>query len=121
MLGLEALDQRGRVDLARRAGDIDGDAPVLAAIADVRRPEPLDLAEAGDALRRSDAHLVLEAGEERQVARACVDAAEADVVELRAREEKADRREEAGERRHDRGADAELRRERAAWIGPAPP
>ena len=33
-------------------------------------------------------------------------------MELRAREEQPDGREEAGERRHDRGADAELGRER---------
>ena len=92
----------------RRPGDVDGDVPVLSAVADVGRPEPLHLAEAGHPLSEIGAHLSFQPREPGQVGCPRVDAAEADVVKLRPGEQQADGREEAGERRHDRGAHAEL-------------
>ena len=90
MLRLEPLDQpldRVTLDLA---GEVDRDAPVLPAVADVGRahpfPRPLPVAHPALEVR---AHLDLEPAQPRDVGVARVDAAEPHVMELRAREEKA--------------------------------
>src|SRR5439155_12556786 len=77
--------------------------PALAAIADV-----------GDALPlvRVTAHLLVETPQGVEVWPARIDPAEAYVVPLGAGMEQAERREEPRDRRHDRGAHAELGGER---------
>ena len=96
-----------RVELA---GQLDRDAPALAAVADVGDAPPLGLAvdprrEVARACRRRG-------GERVEVGLARADPAEADVVVLGPREQQPGGGEEPGERRHDRRARAELGRER---------
>ena len=119
MLVLEALDEPGDPGRVELAGQLDRDAPALAAVADVGDAAPLGLAV--DARREVLAHLRVEALERVEVGLARADPAEAHVVVLGPREQKAGRGEEAGERRHDRRRVPSSAASAAAWTGPDPP
>ena len=99
VLALEPLDEIGERRGIDLTGEVQGDAPALAAVAQVGRPLPL---------HRVPPHLVVEATKLLDVRVPRVDPAEPDVVPLLARGEQAGGGEETCERRNHRRPHAEL-------------
>jgi hypothetical protein len=109
VLGFESIDELGegrRIDPV--TGEVHLDVPALAGVANVGGPLPLELTDVADLLREHPPHFCVQLVQENEIVATCVDAAEADVVELLPREQQAGGREEAGERRHEHGRDTEL-------------
>ncbi len=117
VLGLEALDECGEGSVVDLAREVDRDAPVLPAVADVGLALPFGLDAGPERGGERLPHLVVEPLQRRQVRLAGADPAEADVVELGAGEQQPGGREEPCERRHDRRPDAELGGERGRVNG----
>ncbi len=123
VLRLESFDElidRCRFDRGR---EFHVDAPVLAPVANIGRPEPYArLGPGTHPVLEMLTHVGVESTESSKVRLASVDSAKPHVVKLGAREEQAGRRKEARERGDDGCLDTQFRGERCPrGSGPEPP